>query len=452
MTKDVLIKVGVYGVLYAVTTAIVLSVVLMHPSGENRYPVLRDVIIFFATVLLTKYFFYMTVSPWYDVVIAKRRARDATTYAPLVSVVVPAWNEEVGLTTTVRSLLESTYRNLEIVVVNDGSTDASDALMRKLIKKHDGSDIRIVYEYQENGGKGRALNRGIALSKGEIIISIDADCSIPPASIGNFVAHFKDPSVMAAVGNVKIGNTKTLLGTLQYLEFLFSFYFKKCDSLLNTIYIIGGAAGAFRRSVFTEVGEYNPKNITEDIDLSVRIQDKGMRIVYAADAVVYTEGATTIDGLMKQRLRWKRGRFQTFSEHRHLFFSTKPGHNKFLTWLVLPLALFGDTQLFFELFFLGFLYLYSMAVGDFSSFVSGVIVVSAMFAVQIFDDRAKTRPEMYLLAPVGWLLFYITTVVEYNALLRSMWGIATGKKIRWQRWKRAGIAAEIGILGKETAA
>src|SRR5262249_22839207 len=146
------------------------------------------------------------------------------------------------------------------------------------------------------------------------------------------------------------------------------------DSLFNTIYIIGGAAGAFRREVFEYVGLYSHHNITEDIDLSVRIQEAGMKIVYAPDAVVYTEGASNFGGLLSQRLRWKRGRFQTFFEHHQLFFSKQEHHNKLLTWGVLPLALFGDLQLFFEVLFLVFLYIYSFLTHDFSSFVSGVIV------------------------------------------------------------------------------
>jgi cellulose synthase/poly-beta-1,6-N-acetylglucosamine synthase-like glycosyltransferase len=245
---------------------------------------------------------------------------------------------------------------------------------------------------------------------------------------------------MAAVGNVKIGNTKTMLGTIQYLEFLFSFYFKKTESILNTIYIIGGAAGAFRREIFDTVGVYNHQNITEDIDLSVRIQGEGMRIVYASDAVVYTEGASSLTGLMKQRLRWKRGRFQTFIEHKHLFFSRRSYHNKMLTWVMLPLALFGELQLFFELWFVGFLYVYSYLTHDFSSFISGIVVVSVMFFVQMFfEDSSTKRASFYLLAPIGWLLFYVSTFVEYNALVKSLWGSLRKQEVTWQKWERKGV-------------
>ena len=114
-----------------------------------------------------------------------------------------------------------------------------------------------------------------------------------------------------------------------------------------------------------------------------------MKIVYAQDAIVYTEGAVDFAGLIKQRLRWKRGRFETFLKYRSLFFSTDKKHNKVLSWIVLPLAVFGDMQLSFELFFIIFLYVYSYITNDFSSFISGIIIVSSMFIVQIISDENK---------------------------------------------------------------
>lgn len=446
----------VFIALYIGTGLLVLSTVVWTPHARNEFPYLRLFIIVFAAILLIKYFIYMMVSPWYDVILQIQRGirkdKNSSPYTPLVSVIVPAWNEEVGLVKTVKTILESSYRNIELIVINDGSTDTSDALMKQFIKRYENSYdgdtplIPIIYHYKRNAGKGRALNKGIRLSNGDIIISIDADCVLLPDTVGNFVRHFENEKVMAAVGNVKIGNQKTLLETLQHLEFLFSFYFKKADSVFNTIYIIGGAAGAFRREVFEKVGLYSFKNITEDIDLSVRIQKAGMRIVYAADAVVYTEAATTFKGLAAQRLRWKRGRFQTFFEHRKLFFSDNKIHNKILSWLVLPLAVFGDIQLFFELFFLAFLYVYSFLTQDFTSFISGIIVVSSIFFVQIWDNKTSKQDDLvslYLLAPIGWLLFYVTTVIEYLALMKAIWGLVTRQELVWQKWNRVGIFNKI---------
>lgn len=443
-------KLFLYGGLYLVTGFIVSSMLFLDPESKNVLPWLRVVIIVFATTLLTKYFIYMLFSPWYDAwkywKYCHVLKKEVVAYKPLVSVVVPAWNEEVGILATIESLLASTYRSVELVVVNDGSTDQSDQMIKDFLREYERSAtneegrIPITYQYQKNGGKGHALNTAIALAKGDIIISIDADCAVAPTAIANFVKYFADPKVMAAVGNVKIGNNGSVIGIIQYLEFLFSFYFKKADSLFNTIYIIGGAAGAFRREVFEQLGGYTVDNITEDIELSMRIQDAGMKIVYASDAVVYTEGATDIKGLGSQRLRWKRGRFHTFHYFRHLFFSSKPGHKKTLTWGILPLALFGDLQLFLEPLFLIFLYIYSFITQDYSSFISGIVVVGSMFVIQVlFDERKKRKWTFYALLPIGWLLFYMTTIVEYMALIKSIWSSMFNKKTVWQSWDRTGV-------------
>lgn len=430
------------------TVGIVASSIILkpHPLDSPTLSIVRGVIVFFATVLLTKYTLYMFLCPWYGLVASREDAlvsHFVKNYRPLVSVMIPAWNEEVGLLNTVKTLLTSTYKNMELVVVNDGSTDGSDAMMRSFVEKYEREmwgipHMPILYHYQQNGGKGSALNTAVKLSHGDILLSIDADCIVHKRAVASFVKAFRDPRVMAAVGNVRIGNTKTLVGTIQYLEYLFGFYFKKADSLLNTIYIIGGAAGAFRREVFDRLGGYSTSNITEDIELSVGIQEQGWKIVYCPDALVYTEGASTLQGLMKQRLRWKRGRFQTFWEHRSLFFSLRPQHNKLLTWIVLPMAVFGDVQLSFELAFVAVLYVFSFLSGDFSAFLSGIIVVSLMFAIQAWDSRGEGNGYM-LLAPIGWCLFYLTTFVEVYALVKGLWMAARRKEVKWQKWQRSGV-------------
>jgi len=444
-------KLAVYITLYLFTIGIVISSIVLtpHPLDSPLIRIARVVIVFFASVLLGKYTIYMVLAPWFGMLAKRDKAlisHFVKDYRPLVSVMIPAWNEERGVLITMRSLLASTYKRLEIIVVNDGSTDNSDVLMRRFVAKYDKEmqnipedrRISIVYYYQQNGGKGNALNTAIALSHGDILVSIDADCIVSERAIEAFVESFRDPRTMAAVGSVRIGNTRTLIGTLQYLEFLFSFYFKKSDSLLNTIYIIGGAAGAFRREVFNKLGGYNCTNITEDIELSVRIQAQGWKIVYCPDALIFTEGASTLQGLMKQRLRWKRGRFQTFWEHRYLFFSLDPRHNKLLTWFVLPLAFFGDVQLGFELLFIAVLFLFSFISSDFSAFLSGVIVVSMMFAIQSWDCKEEHNKSFLLLAPIGWLLFYVSTFVELYALIKSIWMMIRKQEVRWQRWVRSG--------------
>jgi cellulose synthase/poly-beta-1,6-N-acetylglucosamine synthase-like glycosyltransferase len=314
-------KIIIYIFLYFITIGIIFSLFFLTPKPVNSFPVFRFIIIIFATILLVKYFIYMIVSPWYDVFknYKKYKKFNLVKFEPKVTVLVPAWNEEVGIITTLESLIANTYKNMEIIVIDNASTDNTYISVMSFIKKYmetlktpQDPVLDIFCLKEETKGKGHALNKGIRFAKGEIIVSIDADCYVLPDTISNFVSDFNDPEVMASVGNVKIGNIKSIIGVVQYLEFLFSFYFKKSDSILGSIYIIGGAAGAFRKEVFEKIGVYDVKNITEDIDMSVRIQYAGMKIVYAEDAIVYTEGAAEFKDLVSQRLRWKRGRLETF--------------------------------------------------------------------------------------------------------------------------------------------
>jgi poly-beta-1,6-N-acetyl-D-glucosamine synthase len=446
-------KFFVYAALYVILISIFASTFLLEPTEIHSFPLLRSVIIIFASILLTRYFIYMFLSPWNAVLeIHKQKLNEKissiTCYSPKVSVIVPAWNEGVGVITTVEALLKSAYKNVEILVIDNASTDNTAENVQNLITTHKEATktlprserITIKYFYEATQGKGHALNLGLKMATGEIIMSIDADCFVPPDTVGNFVKYFRDPKVMAAVGNVRIGNTDTVIGVVQYLEFLFSFYFKKAESLVNTIYIIGGAAGAFRREVFEQLGGYSTTNITEDIELSMRIQAAGMRIVYANDAYVFTEGAATLSGLMKQRLRWKRGRFETLVEHRYMFFSRKKEHNKLLTFFILPLTLVGELQLSFEIIFLTFLYIFSFLTNDFTSFYSGIIVVSSMFLIQvIFDNHREKLWSFILLAPIGWLLFYVSTFVETSALFRALIGYIRKTEVTWQKWDRQGV-------------
>lgn len=417
---------------------------------------LRFIVGVIVSLLVVKYvksFIYMNISPWYAVQKLLREKRyPSSGYRPLVSVIIPAYNEEVGLLNTVKTLLNSEYKNLEVIVVNDGSTDTSHSIMTKFSHSWnkdavtDGlkqKKVALRYFYKENGGKGRALNYGIEKARGEIIMSIDADCALTPQTIGNFIKPFADPRVSAAVGNVKIGNVTSVVGVVQYLEFLFSFYFKKAESVMGTIYIIGGAAGAFRREVFEELGMYNHSNITEDIELSVRLQEAGKKIVYVDDAVVYTEGASTVSGLAKQRTRWKRGWFQTFYQHPALIFSRKPGHNKILSWFLIPFGYYGNGQLTFEPWFMIFLYIYSYLIQDFSSFITWIGIESSMFFILFFFEKGNHRKASFLaLAPIAWLLFHVTTYIEYRALLGSIWATLTKREITWQKWQRQGVGLQ----------
>lgn len=247
---------------------------------------------------------------------------------------------------------------------------------------------------------------------------------------------------MSVAGNVKIGNTGGAIGLVQQLEYLYGFYFKKADALLGSVYIVGGAAAAYRRSVFDEVGRFDEQNITEDIEMSTRIQDAGHRIAYAPNAVVYTEAPVEWRGLARQRLRWKFGRLMTFVQYRHLFFSLRRRHSWFLTLLVLPAALLSEFLLLLQPLALAMLWGYTLLTSDFLPVLVYMGIVALLVTWQVFtDSRRRESLGLLLVAPIASLVFHLVDAVEFQAAVRSGWRLLTGQGVRWQRWQRRGVLA-----------
>lgn len=425
-------------------------------TNETLFLFFRNMTIFLATIMLIKYFLFLSFAAFFSVSQPWRRYRvlrkevkehgEVQKYEPLVSVIIPAWNEEVGVLKTLRSVIKNDYGRMQIIVVNDGSTDNSRAIVDKFItqytRKYKRRNIR--QYYIDNGGKGRALNFGIKKSRGEIILTIDADSALAPDAVQNLVEHFRDPKVSAVVGNVRVANVRgRIVSRMQKLEYLFGFYFKRAHCVMGAEYIYGGACAAFRRdTTFEYFGYFDEKNKTEDIEMSMRTKFHGMRSIFAEDVLCYTEGAPTYLGLMSQRLRWKKGRFDTFLQYRRMFFSLDRKHNKFLGWFILPFALFSELQLLLEPIGATLLLTYSIVSGEYVSLALSMLFVGiSYFVVALFGTRMSFRERLGLLAiwPLTWPLFYVVVWIEFHALLRSSHMVLRGDTLEWQKWQREGI-------------
>lgn len=419
-------------------------------DNESIYEIIRNLTRIFAALMLFKYTVFLLAAPfhrvkesWRRYKMAKRRVKQ---YRPVVSVIIPAWNEEVGIVSTIQSVINNTYQHIEIVVVNDGSSDATHDKVTsfitafKRIKRYDKKTI--TYYSKKNEGKGVALNHAIERSKGDIIITIDADSIAHHLMVEKIVSYFEDPSVDAVVGNVKVAGEISFLNLLQRLEYLFGFYHKRAHSVLGAEYIYGGACAAFRKeTVFDKLGLFDTSSITEDIEMSMRTRAYGHTAVYADDAICYTEGANTIMGLIKQRTRWKRGRFEAFGKYKGLFLSTKMHHNKWMAWFILPFALLAEIQLLFEPIGITLLVLYSYITGDYSSLLLGALFMGIMYlVVGLMTENAKNW-WIVPLAPFTWMIFFVLVWVEYMALMKSIASLVRAENLTWQRWQRKGITS-----------
>lgn len=416
--------------------------------NSDWFSVFRTIAFIFATLMLVKYYIFLMLAPFYPVKEGFRKLRmrkrllrhpHIGPYKPKISVIVPAWNEEVGIIKTITSILKNKYKNIELIVVNDGSTDKSDRLIRDFIATHRIGASRIKYYYKPNGGKGRALNFGIKQSSGDIIMTIDADSIIDSRALGNLVKYFADDTISAVVGNVKVAKNYTIIGLLQQLEYLFGFYFKRAHAVMGAEYIFGGACAAYRREVFTELGLFDEKNKTEDIEMSLRIRFFGHNCTYGEDVVCYTEGASNIKGLINQRLRWKKGRFDTFIKYRRLFFSLSKHHNYFLAFFILPFSMLAELQLFFEPIAIALLITYSIVSGDFLSITLGSLFIFTIYLVNAFFSHEGLNLKLLILFFFTWPLFYLLVWIEYIALLKSSKMLIRGDDIEWQKWQRTGV-------------
>jgi len=236
------------------------------------------------------------------------------TYRPPVSVVIAAYNEAKVIGRTLEAVLANDYSGpLEIIVVDDGSTDDTSGA----VERGFGENARVRLVRQENGGKASALNRGIALAAGEIIIALDADTIFAKDTISKLIRRFADPLVGTVAGNVKVGNRINPLTYWQAIEYVTSQNLdRRAYSILNSVSVVPGAVGAWRRDAILQAGGYTTDTMAEDMDLTWRIRRIGWRVDTETDAVGYTEAPDSFRALFKQRFRWAFGTLQCLWKHR----------------------------------------------------------------------------------------------------------------------------------------
>jgi len=245
--------------------------------------------------------------------VKERHAKFDDNYRPAVSVVIAAFNEEKVISRTIRAVLANRYEPLDIVVVDDGSKDdTSGEVLRDF-----GGNPKVRLLRQENGGKASALNRGIAEATGEIIIALDADTIFNRRTTANLVRHFANQEVGSVAGNVKVGNRINPLTYWQSIEYVTSQNLdRRAYAVVNSVSVVPGAVGAWRREAIVEAGGYTTDTMAEDMDLTWRIRRAGWRIETDSDAVGYTEAPDSFAALFRQRFRWAFGTLQCLWKHR----------------------------------------------------------------------------------------------------------------------------------------
>jgi len=231
--------------------------------------------------------------------------------APLVTILIPCYNEGKNVEETVAAANRQSYPNFEIIAVNDGSTDDTAEILDELTKEY--PKLRVVH-FAKNQGKAMALRMGTLASKGEFLVTVDGDAMLHPNATSYLVkSMINNPRVGAVTGNPRVRTRVSLLGKVQVGEFSSIIgLIKRSQRIYGHIFTISGVIAAFRKRALHDCGYWDLSIITEDIDISWSLQLKHWQIQYEPCALAWILMPETIAGLWKQRLRWAQGGAEVF--------------------------------------------------------------------------------------------------------------------------------------------
>jgi cellulose synthase/poly-beta-1,6-N-acetylglucosamine synthase-like glycosyltransferase len=301
-----------------------------------------------------------------------------------------------------------------------------------------------------NGGKANALNTGLAHAQGDVIVALDADTQFATDTISRLVRWFSDADVGAVAGNAKVGNRINVITRWQALEYIVSQNLeRRALAAVDTLTVVPGAVGAWRRSVLEELGGFPASTLAEDQDLTIAVQRAGYRVLFDASAIAWTEAPATIRGFAKQRFRWAFGTLQCLWKYRALTFNPRYGA---LGMIALPqawmfqifltaLAPLADLMLVWQLLFQTIAYLehgaeftntnlYTVAI------YYGVFTVVDLLAA-IFGFAMERRENWSL---TWWLILqrFGYRQIMYYVLVRSISTALRGRFVGWSKLERAG--------------
>jgi cellulose synthase/poly-beta-1,6-N-acetylglucosamine synthase-like glycosyltransferase len=310
-----------------------------------------SIIIAFGMTMTFMYNFVNVPLAIYHKKIEGQKRIEQSQYRPLVTIIIPAYNEEKTIQKAIASAIEVDYPRKQILVVDDGSRDNTFGIANVFARKYSTlsspltktGSVGQVYSIQsdandnenfaelsvlrkENGGKASAINYALRFAKGEFIMIMDADSIIGREAIVETIKHFKDPSVAAVSGNIKVLNRVNLITYCQALEYLIGInLFKRAFDVFGVVMVVPGALGVFRKSILSRSGEFDNNTLTEDFDTTVKVLKTGRAVQGSTYAISYTEAPASLAGLYKQRMRWNRGNMQTLLKHRDVISTPRYG-------------------------------------------------------------------------------------------------------------------------------
>lgn len=268
------------------------------------------------------FFYYKNERPYAKYTIPSLRPNESW---PPVSILIPCYNEGQNAIETISYALDVDYPEFEVIAINDGSKDDTLEILVDLAKEN--PRLKVV-NLAQNQGKALGLQAGALLAKHEYLICIDGDALIDKHCVYWMVKHFiRYPAVAAVTGNPRIRNRTTLLGKIQVGEFSSIVgMIKRAQRSFGRIFTVSGVITGFRKAAVHEVGYWSPDVLTEDIDISWKLQSKGWDVRFEPRSLVWILMPETLSGLWKQRLRWAMGGVQVMFKNANVLFRPKQTH------------------------------------------------------------------------------------------------------------------------------
>ena len=361
------------------------------------------------------------------------------TESPKVAVLVPCFNEGDNAEETIGHALSLHYPNFEVIAINDGSSDNTAEVLDRLAGQYE--KLRVVH-LAKNQGKAMALQAGSLLTDAEFLIGIDGDALLDPHAASWMVRHFlKDETVAAVTGNPRIRTRSTLIGRIQVGEFSSIVgMIKRAQQSFGRLFTVSGVITAFRKSAVHSVGYWSPNMLTEDIDITWKLQRAGWNIHFEPNALVWILMPETFKGLWKQRLRWAMGGAQVLLKNIDVLL--KPQLN-FLWPLMMELILtlvWSYLMLILAVVWLLHFIMPISGIGEVSSpflpYGTGMLLGATcllQFAISKWMDSryepslGKNYFWMIWYPFVFWLITITASIVAFPKVLK----LGTGQRARW---------------------
>lgn len=382
-------------------------------------------------------------------------------YQPTVSALIAAYNEEKVIRRTIESVLASDYPIAEVIVIDDGSKDGTAQVVSEAFE----DDPRVVLVTQPNGGKASALNHALSMTDAELVFCIDADTQLAPEAVRLLVRHFARPEVAAVAGNVRVGNATNVLTQWQSLEYTTSQNLdRRAYAALNSITVVPGAIGLWRREAVLQVGAYQSDTLAEDMDLTWRLRRAGHVLENEPLAFAFTEAPDTFRAFFRQRFRWAYGTLQCLVKHRgalgrHGWFGTLALPTLWLFQIVFQaLAPLIDLQVLFSIY--GWAMALRGANGPNGPSESGQLALAGaqaalwqvlflyalFFAVELVGGVVAYRLEGERPKGLGWLFFqrFAYRQIMYGVIYKSLARALAGGREGWGKLERKGTVVAPG--------